>query len=63
MLICYAENMLLDEKFLLLWENYESKNSDFRNSYDPFKFENMDETECKTEFRVKKWPPQTCSGP
>ena len=55
--------MLLDEKFLLLWENYESKNSDFRNSYDPFKFENMDETECKTEFRVKKWPPQTCSGP
>ena len=25
MLICYADNMLSNEEFLVLWENYESK--------------------------------------
>ena len=29
MLICYVDNMLSDEEFLLLWENYEPKNPDF----------------------------------
>ena len=29
MLICYADNMLSNEEFLVLWENYESKNPDF----------------------------------
>ena len=33
----------------------ESKNPDFPwDSYDPFKFINMDEAECKAEFRVEK---------
>ena len=55
MLICYADNMLSDEEFLVLYENYESKNPDFPcDSYDPFKLENMDEAECKAEFRVEK---------
>ena len=32
-----------------------SKNPDFPcDSYDPFKLENMDEAECKAEFRVEK---------
>ena len=45
-----------DEEFLVLWENYESKNPDFpRDSYDPFTLKNMrDEAECKAEFRVEK---------
>ena len=45
-----------DEEFLVLWENYESKNPDFpRDSYDPFTLKNMqDAAECKAEFRVKK---------
>ena len=55
LLICYADNMLPDEEFLVLWENYESKNPDFPwDSYDPFTLVNMDEAECKAEFRVEK---------
>ena len=52
-----------DEEFLVLWENYESKNPDFpRDSYDPFTLKNMrDAAEFKTEFRVeKKGSPQAC---
>ena len=63
LLICYEDNMLSDEEFLVLWENYESKNPDFPwDSYDPFTLVNMDEAECKTEFRVekKKRFPQAC---
>ena len=53
--ICYADNMLSDEEFLVLWENYESKNPDFPwDSYDLFTLVNMDEAECKAEFRVEK---------
>ena len=45
-----------DEEFLVLWENYESKNPDFpRDSYDPFALRNMrNAAECKAEFRVEK---------
>ena len=45
-----------DEEFLVLWENYESKNPDLPwDSYEPFTLENMrDEAECKAEFRVEK---------
>ena len=45
-----------DEEFLVLWENYESKNPDFpRDSYDPFTLKNMrDAAEFKAEFRVEK---------
>ena len=44
-----------DEEFLVLWENYESKNPDFRrDSYDPFTLKNMrDAAESKEEFRVE----------
>ena len=46
-----------DEEFLVLWENYASKNPDFpRDSYDPFTLKNMrDAAEFKAEFlRVEK---------
>ena len=47
--------MLSDEEFLVLRENYQSKNPDFPwDSYDPFTLVNMDEAECKAEFRVEK---------
>ena len=45
-----------DEGFLVLWENYESRNPDFpRDSYDLFTLKNMrDSAEGKAEFRVEK---------
>ena len=54
-LICYANKVISDEEFLILWENYQSKNPDFlHESYGPFTLEDMDEAECKAEFRVEK---------
>ena len=41
--------MLLGEEFLLLWEKLW-----VHVSYDPFTLVNMDEAECKAEFRVEK---------
>ena len=53
LLICNADNMLSDEEFLLLWENYESTNPHFPwDSYDPSTIVNMDEAKYKAEFRV-----------
>ena len=53
--ISNADNMLSDQEFLLLWENYESTNPDFPwDSYDPFTIVNMDEAKYKAEFRVEK---------
>ena len=47
--------MLPDEEFLVLWENYQSKNLDFSwDNYSRFTLEDMDEAECKAEFRVEK---------
>ena len=55
LLIYYADNMLSDEEFLLLWENYESTNPDFPwDSYDLLTIVNMDEAKYKAEFRVEK---------
>ena len=44
------------EEFLVLWENYESKNPNFpRHSYDPFTLKKMwDAAEFKAEFCVEK---------
>ena len=41
--------MLLGEEFLILWEKL-----GVHESYDPFTLVNMDEAECKAEFRVEK---------
>ena len=54
-LLCYAENLLSDDEFLVLWEDNQSKTPDFPwDRYSPFDLENMDEAECKAEFRVEK---------
>ena len=54
-LLSYAENLLSDDEFLVLWEDNQSKNPDFPwDRYSPFDLENMDEAECKAEFRVEK---------
>ena len=54
-LLSYAENLLYDDEFLVLWEGNQSKNPDFPwDRYSPFDLENMDEAECKAEFRVQK---------
>ena len=54
-LLCYAENLLSDDEFLVLWENNQSSKPDFPwDSYGPFDLENIDEAECKAEFRVEK---------
>ena len=38
-----------------MWENFKSTNPGFAwDSYDPFTLVNMDEAECKAEFRVEK---------
>ena len=50
-LLSYAENLLSDDEFLVLWEDNHSKNPDFPwDRYSPFDLENMDEAECKAEF-------------
>ena len=47
--------MLSDEEFLFLWENCEPQNPDFSwDSCDLSTLKNMDEAECKAEFRVEK---------
>ena len=46
---------LSDEAFLLLWDEFESKNPDFPyERYPKFNLEDMDESECLTEFRFAK---------
>ena len=54
-LLCYAENLLSDDEFLVLWENNQSSNPDFPwDGYGPFDLENIDEAECRAEFCVEK---------
>ena len=54
-LICFADNVLSDEEFLVLWESCQSKNPDFPwDNYNRFTIEDMDDAECKAEFRVHK---------
>ena len=44
-----------DEDFIILYELFSSRNPDFAyDSYDRFDLDNMNEDECKAEFRVRK---------
>lgn len=55
LLVAYDSDMINDEEFLVLYENYRSKNPEFPyNSYTRFELENMQDDECLAEFRVKK---------
>ena len=54
-LLCYDENLLSDDEFLVLWEDNQSKNPDFPwDRYGPFDLENMDKAKCKAGFQVEK---------
>ena len=54
-LICHIQGLITDEELLLLLEENTSRNPDFSyDAYDRFDLENMEEAECKSEFRVEK---------
>lgn len=55
LLVAYDSEIINDEEFLVLFENYRSRNPHFPyNSYPRFELENMQDDECLAEFRVKK---------
>ena len=55
LLVAYDSEIINDEEFLVLFENYRSRNPQFPyNSYPRFELENMQDDECLAEFRVKK---------
>ena len=55
LLFLYDSESISDEEFLTLYESYSSKNPDFPYSaYPKFDFDQIDESECLAEFRVRK---------
>ena len=53
-LISHNQGLITDEELLLLLEENKSRNSEFSyDFYDRFDLENMEEAECKSEFRVE----------
>ena len=55
LLLSLEENMILDEEFVLLFEDYSSKNPEFEYSdYTRFDFDKLGDAECKANFRVEK---------
>ena len=55
LLLCLEEEMIDDEEFALLYEEYTPRNPPFPySSYDNFSFVNKDPAECKADFRVEK---------
>ena len=54
-LISHSQGLIMDEELLLLLQENISRNSDFSyDAFDHFDLENMEEAECKSEFRVEK---------
>ena len=54
-MLSYADNNILDEEFVLLYDCYRSKNPDFGyQSYDVFDLESMNSADCKAEFQIEK---------
>ncbi|KXJ18454.1 uncharacterized protein LOC110232447 [Exaiptasia diaphana] len=54
LLISYDDGDIDDDEFLLLWEQFTSKNPSFPCDYEPFDLDTIDPSECKAEFRVEK---------
>ena len=52
LLIAHNNTLLSDEELLLLLDENSSENPQF--NYDKYKRFNIEEAECKTEFRVEK---------
>ena len=55
LLLSYEENTISDEEFLLLYDEYSSKNPEFEYSdYEGFNLDKLGDAECKANFRVEK---------
>ena len=55
LLLCLEEEIIDDEEFAVLYEEYTTQNLPFRHSlYDNFSLTNKDSAECKADFRVEK---------
>lgn len=55
LLLSYEENIISDEEFLLLYDEYSSKNPEFQYSdYERFDLEKLGDAECKANFRIEK---------
>ena len=55
LLLYYDADLITDEDFIILYELFSSRNPDFAyDSHDRFDFDNMNDDECKAEFRVRK---------
>ena len=51
----YADNIVSDEEFLLLYDTFRTKNPKFpHGNYERFDLDSMNSAECKVRFRVKK---------
>ena len=54
-LISHSQGLITGEELLLLLEENTSRNPDFTyDAYDRFDLENIEDAECKSEFRVEK---------
>lgn len=54
-LLSYVNNTISDDEFVLLYDAYQSKNPDFNYEYyDSFDLDDIDDADCKAEFRVEK---------
>ena len=54
LLFSYEENTIFDEEFLLLYEEYFSKNPEFEYSDARFDLDKLGDAECKANFRIEK---------
>ena len=55
LLLSYEENTISDEAFLLLYDEYSSKNPEFKYSdYERFDLDKLGDAECEANFRVEK---------
>ena len=55
LLLLYTDNCIFDEELILLYDSFQSTNPDFNyEQYPAFQLNNIEEAECKAEFRVEK---------
>ena len=55
LILLYADNVVSDEEFLLLYDTFSSKNPDLpHGNYERFDPDSMNSAECKAGFRVEK---------
>ena len=61
LLDAYMNGLLDDDEFLVLQQAHKSKNPEFPyEEHGWFSFDELDEVECKAEFRFEKRPTSPC---